>query len=238
MAHLLPSGGQLAVALEIGPKRRVFTQVCDWVGWCRAGKDEDAALQALFAAGPRYAQVAERAGVALTLPASLEALVVVERVSGTAVTDFGALSVLLAKDAEPLDDAQIARLERLLLACWATLDDALKAVPTDQHDQKPAHGRAPNALYHHVLEADMLHLAAFGPAAKPPALASMDVLFEQGARVREQFIAHLRAVPRGQTFEPRRRQGFAWTPRFAVRRAAWHALDHAWELQARQSNPA
>jgi hypothetical protein len=37
----------------------------------------------------------------------------------------------------------------------------------------------------------------------------------------------------GWCFAPRRRYGFAWTPRFAVRRSAWHALDHAWELQER-----
>jgi hypothetical protein len=155
-------------------------------------------------------------------------------VSGTAKTDFGALSVQLAKDAEPLDDSQIIQLERLLLACWATLDDVLKAVPPVEYDQKPTHGRAPSALIHHVLEADLLHLSAFGSASKPPVPASMEILIEQEARVREQLITHLRKVPRLQAFEPRRRQGFAWTPHFAVRRAAWHALDHAWELEDRQ----
>jgi hypothetical protein len=238
MTNQAPPDGQVAVALEIGPKRRVFAHACDWVGWCRAGKDEPTALQALLAAAPRYGLVAARAGIPFALPANLEALVVVERVSGTATTDFGALSTLLANDTMPLDDAQISQLEHLLLAGWATLDDALKAVPAEQHDQKPERGRAPNALYHHVLEADMLHLSAFGAAFKPPTPASLDMLFEQEAKVREQFIAHLRAAPRGQPFEPRRKQGFDWTPRFAARRAAWHALDHAWEFEDRQHNPS
>jgi hypothetical protein len=26
-----------------------------------------------------------------------------------------------------------------------------------------------------------------------------------------------------------------WTPRYFVRRAAWHALDHAWEIEDRSS---
>ena len=55
MSNLSPSVGQLAVVLEIGPKRRVFAQACEWIGWCCAGKDEAAALQALVVAGDRYA---------------------------------------------------------------------------------------------------------------------------------------------------------------------------------------
>jgi hypothetical protein len=51
--------------------------------------------------------------------------------------------------------------------------------------------------------------------------------------VREQIIAALRAVPRDESIAPRRKSGFSWTPRFATRRSAWHALDHAWELQGR-----
>ena len=57
---------------------------------------------------------------------------------------------------------------------------------------------------------------------------------EQETAVREQLLAELRAVPRKEVLIPRRRYGFAWTPRFAVRRSAWHALDHAWELQERR----
>ena len=34
-------------------------------------------------------------------------------------------------------------------------------------------------------------------------------------------------------FAPARRQGFNWTPLFAARRSAWHALDHAWEIEDR-----
>jgi hypothetical protein len=238
MTSLSPPTGQIAVALEIGPKGRVFAQARDWVGWCRAGKDEAAALGALVAVGTHYARVAERAGLPLTLPTSLEELVVIERLPGTAVTDFGALSVLTSHDTDPLDEARLARLEHLLVACWATFDDALADVSEEQRDQKPARGRAPNAMRLHILEADLMHRSAFGLAFKPLTSANAQDIAEQEARVREQFLARLRAVPCNETFEPRRSYGFLWTPHFAVRRAAWHALDHAWELQNRQDTPA
>lgn len=230
MSSLSSPAGQVAVALERGPQRRVFAQASDWIGWCRAGKDEAAAMGALAACAARYARVAERAGIAFSPPTSIEELSVIERVPGTATTDFGALSVLLACDVQPLDDEQLARLERLLVTCWASFDDALAAVPTDQRNQKPARGRSPDAIRLHLLEADLMHLSAFGPAAKPPDPARVA---ELEVRAREHILAGLRAVPRNQPFEPRRRYGFAWTPHFAIRRSAWHALDHAWELEDR-----
>lgn len=94
MSSLSSPAGQVAVALERGPQRRVFAQASDWIGWRRAGKDEAAALSALVMCAPRYARVAECAGTSFSPPASIEELSVVERLPGTATTDFGALSVL------------------------------------------------------------------------------------------------------------------------------------------------
>mgnify|MGYP003380452358 CR=1 FL=1 len=42
MVHL---ANQISVYLEIGQKR-TFAGAVDWPGWCRAGRDEAAALQA------------------------------------------------------------------------------------------------------------------------------------------------------------------------------------------------
>ncbi len=41
------------VYLEIGKKRTIAGAI-EWPGWCRVGRDEDTALQALFDYGPRY----------------------------------------------------------------------------------------------------------------------------------------------------------------------------------------
>ena len=37
--------------------------------------------------------------------------------------------------------------------------------------------------------------------------------------------------PRAMTGEPLTERG--WPPRYAARRIAWHALDHAWEIEDR-----
>jgi hypothetical protein len=221
---------RIAVAFEIGPKRRVFAQALDWIGWCRAGKDEATALHQLVIASTRYAQIAGRAGLTFAVPPSSEAFEIVERVPGTATTDFGAPAVPLTSDQEPLEESDIELFVSLLTACWATFDDALNSISADLHDVKPEGGRSPDAMRLHLLEADRMHLSAFGPAFRQPDPARVT---EQEAEVREQMIAALRAVPREENIAPRRRYGFSWTTRFAVRRSAWHALDHAWELQDR-----
>jgi len=222
---------RFAVALEIGSKRRVFAQALEWIGWCRAGKDEMAALNHLVTAGLRYARVAERAGLTFGTPPSLEAFEIVERMPGTATTDFGAPGVLLTSDLEPLDEGDIERNISLLTACWATFDEVLHRIPTDLHDVKPERGRSPSAMRLHLLETDWMHLSAFGPTFRQPDPAHVT---EQETAVREQILTELRAVPRKEVLIPRHRYGFAWTPRFVMRRSAWHALDHAWEVQERR----
>ena len=52
------SSPNISVYLERG-KRRVFAGALDWPGWCRIGRDEEAALQALVDIGARYAHVIE-----------------------------------------------------------------------------------------------------------------------------------------------------------------------------------
>ena len=51
------SSGRVAVFLEITPKQ-AFASALDWPGWCRAGRDEGAALAALADYAERYAPVA------------------------------------------------------------------------------------------------------------------------------------------------------------------------------------
>jgi hypothetical protein len=219
-----------AIALETGPRRRVFAQALNWIGWCRAGKDEATALHNLFSVGLRYAEVARRAGYSFHAPSSLEAFEAVERIPGTAITDFGAPGVLLSSDQEPFEEGESARLSALLIACWATFDEAMGSIAADQHDVKPEQGRSPDSMRLHLLETDCMHLSAFGHAFRKPEPAYVG---EQEVMVREQLLKELQAVPYKQIIAPVRRYGFSWTPRFAALRSAWHALDHAWELQDR-----
>src|SRR5437879_6775647 len=91
----------LDVYLEAGT-RRVFAGAVEWPGWCRAARGEEAALRALGDYAPRYACVVDHAG--MTLPADIAtALSVVETVTGTATTDFGAPDAVAEVDRRPLD---------------------------------------------------------------------------------------------------------------------------------------
>src|SRR6266540_3646601 len=117
MATRARRGRPTAVFLEVGSKR-VFACALDWPGWCRAGKDEELALAALAAYAPRYAVVPERAGIAY--PARVgENLEVVERLPGSATTDFGAPGEIAGADAERTTRAQAERLTALVVASWA-----------------------------------------------------------------------------------------------------------------------
>src|SRR5919204_2054399 len=104
------------VYLEVGAKR-AFACALDWPGWCRAGKTPELALEALAAAAPRYAAVARRAGVRFPAGAA-DRFEVVERVPGSATTDFGAPGAIARSEAEPLSESEAGRMARLLSACW------------------------------------------------------------------------------------------------------------------------
>jgi hypothetical protein len=92
--------GEHTVYLEVGDKR-VFAGAIDWPAWARSGRDEDAALEALFAYARRYARALKGTRLGFEVPEDPSALRVVERLPGTATTDFGAPDVPPSADAEP-----------------------------------------------------------------------------------------------------------------------------------------
>jgi hypothetical protein len=68
----------IKVFVEIG-KKRVFAGAVDWPGWCRSGRDEKTALQALIDYGPRYAQVLRSKEIEFQVPIDASDLIVTER---------------------------------------------------------------------------------------------------------------------------------------------------------------
>ena len=87
----------IRVFVEIGSSK-TFAGAVDWPGWCRSDRDERAALQALIAYGPRYAQVLQESGVQFPGASDPPKLLVAERHAGNASTDFGAPVVVLDAD--------------------------------------------------------------------------------------------------------------------------------------------
>src|SRR5829696_3273491 len=109
------SANNFEVYLEIG-KKRTFAGAIQWPGWCRSGRDESAALQALFEAGPRYASILRKSRLGFQVPQDVSAFVVVERLKGNATTDFGAPDMIPISDSNPIDDAELRRLQAILKA--------------------------------------------------------------------------------------------------------------------------
>jgi hypothetical protein len=219
-----------AVYLEVGSKR-AFTAALEWPGWCRSGRDQEAALEALVAYGPRYAKAVGAAGRGFEPPPDPGALEVMERLRGNATTDFGAPGMAPAADGRALKAADLERLTKLLRASWRKFDRTAKAARAIQLKKGPrGGGRELDAIVVHVLEADAAYLARLGAKFKRAEGAEVK---DDMTRLRKAFVEALSARAQGVPPAPSRRTSRLWKPRYALRRSAWHALDHAWEIEDR-----
>ncbi len=122
-------------------------------------------------------------------------------------------------------------LRGLLQACWAAFDaSAEAAAPAVLRKGPRGGGRELGAIVSHVMEADRAYIARlWGPH---PKAKDTDVAAEM-ARLREVIVDALQFRARGEALPESRRSTNVWTPRYFVRRSAWHALDHAWEIEDR-----
>lgn len=224
------SSRTIEVYLEIGSKR-TFAGALDWPGWCRSGRGEEAALQALVAAGPRYAHILRATSLGFQAPADVAAFSVVERLTGNATTDFGAPDIAPASDAQPVDDAELQRFQTILKALWEAFDETVQLATGKVLRTGPrGGGRNVDQIIRHVLEADSSYLARL--AWKRPKSEAGE-LSEELSHTRQVILDALAAATRGETPVRGPRGGVIWTPRYFVRRVAWHALDHIWEIEDR-----
>src|SRR5206468_11967761 len=107
--------------------KKAFASAAGWPGWCRSGKDEARALEALAAYAPRYAKVAGLAGI--VLPKDATDLKVVERLPGNPTTDFGAPGIPAKDEAKSPTPAETKRMLALLDAAWDYLDQVRATAP-------------------------------------------------------------------------------------------------------------
>jgi hypothetical protein len=210
----------IRVYLEISP-RKVFACALDWPGWCRAGKDEAAALTALADSAPRYAAVAQLVGARFPDAPELD---VVQRIEGGAGTAYGVPSANADADHAPVDAAEAKPLADLVAAAWATFDGVRAVSPEELRKGPRGGGRDRDKMTVHVMEADTAYARELGRKHDVPAIDDPRGI----AALRESVLEVLREPSAGSAFAGRR-----WTHRYAARRIAWHALDHAWEMQDR-----
>ena len=220
------------IVLEVAPKR-AFASAIDWPGWSRGGRTEDEALEALLAYAPRYARVAKRAKAAFRPPVTTRGLNVIERVKGDGGTEFGVPGKPAASEDEPITPADLRRLIAVLRASWSTFDAAAKkAVGVELTKGPRGGGRELPKIIDHVREAEVAYLGQLGSRA--PA-ATDEKPGRPMALLRRTFTDALTAVARGEPVANPRNTRKPWTQRYTVRRAAWHVLDHAWEIEDRSS---
>ena len=218
------------VYLEIG-KKRTFAGAIDWPGWCRNGSDEESALQALVEYGARYARILRATKLTFEPPTDTSAFSIVQRLEGNATTDFGAPGLAPSADKQPINEKELQRFEAIMKACWKALDAAIKSAEGKELSKGPrGGGRELDGVIQHILEADGGYLSSLGWKIKPT--NEMD-LSEALKHRRKEFLEGLIASAHGEIPARGPRGGLRWTTRYYVRRAAWHILDHVWEIQDR-----
>lgn len=217
----------MSVYLEVGQKR-VFACALEWPGWCRSGKTEGDALDALAAYAERYAVVAREAGVSFP-GARRDTFHIVERLPGSAgYTDFGAPGAVPTSDREPLAGEEAARHLALVRTSWVVFDRIATAAPAELRKGPRGGGRDRDQVIDHVLAAEASYARKLGVKHCQPARDDAPAI----AALRHDIVAMLRAPSDGTPLGPT-----GWPPRYAARRIAWHILDHAWEIED-QSKPA
>lgn len=220
----------IGVYLEVGAKR-VFANAVDWPGWSRSGKDEGLALAALVAYARRYASSIGDGAAGFEAPGSVRDLRIVERLEGDATTDFGAPGAVPAADGRRVTPAELRRLAAILEAARDAVDAAAtRAAGVRLRTGPRGGGRSVDAIVEHVAEADRAYLSAGGGAYRRPPGIDLPAFT---AEVRAAILGTLAARARGDELPPSRRRKPPWPPRYLVRRSAWHALDHAWEIEDR-----
>jgi hypothetical protein len=207
------------IYLERGAKH-VFASAVEWPGYARIGKADDDAIETLLAYGDRYASAVSSARQGFKAPKNVN---VIERVKGGSGTDFGALSVSPKADDRRVTSKELKRQLALLKAAWKTFDAMAETHARKKLATGPrGGGRSIAKMTTHILQADIAYLSSIGARHQG---TDMDEL-------REAFLGRLERHWKGEPIENKRKTP-PWTVRYCVRRSAWHALDHAWEIEDR-----
>ena len=217
----------IIVTIEHSAKK-TFASAADWPGWSRSGKTEELALEALAAYAPRYAPVARAEHGRFAAKVAVEDLDVVERHEGKGGTEFGVPSHPTDHDARHTNATEANRLAGLVKAAWTLFDDVAAAAPEELRKGPRGGGRNTSRMVGHVMEADRAYAGEIGVRVKE---------FEPDDRaairaMRDAMLEVIRAARDGKPLAGKR-----WPARYAAHRIAWHALDHAWEIEDK-SQPA
>ncbi len=213
---------RIEIGVEVGAKK-TFVWAIDWPGWSRGGKDAALAIESLIDHRPRYEVVASEAGLTLPIVSAAD-LDTIDSVAGGAGTDFGVPSAITDADRRPTTAAEAKRLASLVEAAWVIFDRIVAAAPAELRKGPRGGGRDRDKMVGHVIEADHAYAREIGLKLPTPSSADRATVEAERAAI----VRVLRRPSDGSPLADRR-----WTARYAARRIAWHALDHAWEIEDR-----
>jgi hypothetical protein len=216
---------QLRVLVELPTRGKRWVAVAaDWPGLERGGKAEDQAVRKLALYVPRYLPVAERVGLGSQLAGQTD-LAVIGRYPGVGSTDFWGISFAPSPlEREPFDASTFDRQVRLLRAAWAEFDETAARVSAELRPGVRGGGRSRDQIVRHVLFTEG---SDFSKRVKAKSELE-DMLTPDGlARHRDRFVESMRGWYAGG------RPLGNWTVPYLLRHTAYHALDHAWEMQDR-----
>ncbi|MFC5001677.1 hypothetical protein ACFPIJ_28050 [Dactylosporangium cerinum] len=208
------------VYLEVTDKK-VFAASLDWPGWGRFAKSEDDALAALADYGARFAPIAAAAGYSFPAAPTFK---VVERVPGTASTQFGVPDAHPDADNRAVTKAVADRQRKLLTAAWEAFAGFAATAPAALRKGPRGGGRDRDKMIDHVYGAEAGYGRKIGFKLPAPAIDDTAAI----TAVHDEVLAVL-----GRPHDGGPLVDNGWTSRYAARRYAWHVLDHLWEMQDR-----
>ena len=213
---------KLRVMLEIGPKdKRVVVVAPDWPGLERGAKTGEAAIARLQTYLPRYAPMANLAGMGEEF-AAIATVDVVERYQGTGSTDFWGISFAFSDiDRQVMSSAELERELALLQACWAFFDDVRSRVSAELRKGPRGGGRDRDHIVRHTLGTEQDFAGKLG-------LRTLDGADLTGEGLKAHRDAYCNAI---REYHAEGKLARTWPLRYLIRHTAYHTLDHAWEME-------
>ncbi len=213
---------QIRVTMESGPKgKRVVAVAPDWPGLERGARTEDGAIERLLAYVPRYAKVAQLAGMEAAFSA-LTRVEVVERYLGTGSTDFWGISFAFSSiDKQTMVGGELNRELALMQACWVFFDDVRSRVSPEMQKGPRGGGRDRDRIVSHIFANEQDWAKGLGVHTPDGAM-----LTGEGLKAHRDAYCH--AI---RDYHLLGKLAGKWPLRYLIRHTAYHTLDHAWEME-------
>ena len=211
--------------VQRGPQeKKTAVFAVDWPGWSRGAKTPDAAIDLLETYRERYRPIARLAGLDAEFDEA-GPLQIVEDHVGVGSTDFWGISFAPSSfEQSPMPEDELERKLALLEASWQFFDDVAARVSPEMRKGPRGGGRNREEIVSHVLLWEQADLARRVGVTWP---AGEDRT-PDGLRAHHgDYLAALRSY----NAEGKVARGRNWTIALLVRHTAFHALDHAWEME-------